>query len=283
MAGELQPLDLQFPIVDAQGRPTQYFIRWAQQRQIDIGDSITLTDLQAFLTAHKLVAGNGIGLAPDGDLNNSPTITAKVQEILDQISAVRGTVLYRGAAGWAGLAPGAAGQFLKTNGAGADPAWAAAGGGGAITTLGAPDTLSKIQSVSVNFYLMKSILVSSAFSINKIAFEMGAAIPTTKMQPFVYASSTTGVPGALLATGPQVTGVVAGYNEVPLAAPLAVTKGLIIYVGVNVTTAALTSLWCQPGGIAAFAANGGSTVPANPCPAVTSSNVADQIHGFWAV
>lgn len=130
MAGELQPLDLQFPIVDAQGRPTQYFIRWAQQRQIDIGDSITLTDLQAFLTAHKLVAGNGIGLAPDGDLNNSPTITAKVQEILDQISAVRGTVLYRGAAGWAGLAPGAAGLFLQTAGAGADPAWAAAGGAG---------------------------------------------------------------------------------------------------------------------------------------------------------
>lgn len=132
MAGELQPLDQQFSIVDSEGKPTLYFIRWAQQRQLDIGTALTLEDLGDYLAAHMFsaAAGSGIGLTPDGNLANSPAITAKVQEILDQISAVRGTVLYRGAAGWAGLAPGAAGQFLKTNGAGADPAWAAAGGGG---------------------------------------------------------------------------------------------------------------------------------------------------------
>ncbi len=39
---------------------------------------------------------------------------------------VRGSVLYRGAAAWTALAPGVSGQFLKTNGAGADPAWATA-------------------------------------------------------------------------------------------------------------------------------------------------------------
>lgn len=130
MAGELQPLDQQFPIVDAQGFPTLYFIRWAQQRQIDIGTSLTLQDLEDFLTAHKLQAGSGIGLTPNGDLNNAPTISAKVQEILDQISTTRGVVLYRGVAGWVALAPGTAGQFLQTNGAGADPAWATPSGGG---------------------------------------------------------------------------------------------------------------------------------------------------------
>jgi hypothetical protein len=125
MTGELQPLDQQFPIVDGQGQPTLYFIRWAQQRQIDIVDSITLQDLQDYLTAHKLVAGNGIGLAPDGDINNSPTISAKVQEILDQITNVRGSILYRGNATWTALAPGTAGYLLSTNGAGADPSWIA--------------------------------------------------------------------------------------------------------------------------------------------------------------
>jgi hypothetical protein len=130
MAGDLQPLDQQFAIVDAQGRPTQYFTRWAQQRQIDITEAITLGQLGDYLAAHLLHAGNGIGLTPDGNLASGPTITAKVQEILDQISATRGTVLYRGAAGWAALAPGAAGLFLQTAGAGADPLWAAAGGGG---------------------------------------------------------------------------------------------------------------------------------------------------------
>lgn len=37
--------------------------------------------------------------------------------------AARGTILYRGASGWALLAPGTAGQYLQTGGAGADPSW----------------------------------------------------------------------------------------------------------------------------------------------------------------
>lgn len=113
MAGELQPLDQQFAIVDAQGRPTLYFTQWAQQRQIDITDAITSDQAIAIITQYL----------EDHRLSN-------VQEILDQISTTRGSVLYRGAAGWAALAPGASGQFLKTNGAGTDPAWAAAGGSG---------------------------------------------------------------------------------------------------------------------------------------------------------
>jgi hypothetical protein len=54
-----------------------------------------------------------------------------LSEILDFISsAAQGDILYRGAATWARLAAGTSGWFLKTNGAGADPAWAAAAGGG---------------------------------------------------------------------------------------------------------------------------------------------------------
>jgi hypothetical protein len=135
MTGTLQPLDQKFAIVDERGMPTEYFIRWAQQKQIDIGDSITLTDLQDFLTAHKLVPGVGIQFAPDGDINNSPVIHADVQAILDEITATRGTVIYRGLLGWAALLPGTAGQFLQTSGAGADPIWAAAGGGGGSGTV----------------------------------------------------------------------------------------------------------------------------------------------------
>ena len=86
MTGTLQPLDQKFAVVDADGKPTEYFIRWAQQRQIDIGDSITLKDLQAYLTGHKLRAGSGIALTPDGDINNSP-----------QISILNGTGLNFGA------------------------------------------------------------------------------------------------------------------------------------------------------------------------------------------
>lgn len=54
-----------------------------------------------------------------------------LSDLLDFIgSAAQGDILYRGAAGWARLAAGSTGQFLKTLGAGANPAWAAVPGGG---------------------------------------------------------------------------------------------------------------------------------------------------------
>ena len=65
-----------------------------------------------------------------------------ISALLDMISAVRGSILYRGASGWAALPPGTAGDVLNTNGVGADPTWEtpAAGGGVALTrvSLSAP-------------------------------------------------------------------------------------------------------------------------------------------------
>jgi hypothetical protein len=50
-----------------------------------------------------------------------------LSEILDFIgSAAQGDILYRGASGWARLGAGTSGQFLKTNGTGANPSWASA-------------------------------------------------------------------------------------------------------------------------------------------------------------
>lgn len=130
MTGNLQPLEQQFPVVKPDGTPTEYFIRWAQQRQIDIRSGITLADLAQYLADHMLQAGSGILITPDGNISNAPTIAADVQAILDQISTVQGSILFRGAAGWDELVPGTSGDFLKTLGAGANPEWAAGGGGG---------------------------------------------------------------------------------------------------------------------------------------------------------
>lgn len=134
MTGNLQPLDQKFPIVTPDGRPTLYFIKWAQQKQIDISEGITaeqaLQIIEQYLADHTLQEGSGISISPSGNLSDTPTITAEVQAILDQITNVRGSILFRGAAGWEALAPGLSGQFLKTMGAGADPVWAAGGGGG---------------------------------------------------------------------------------------------------------------------------------------------------------
>lgn len=138
MAGELQPLAQNFKIVDENGFPTFYFIKWAQQRQIDIVSAVSAeqalqiaTDyVLNYLLAHQLQEGSGIQISPDGNISNSPLISADAQEILDQISATRGAILYRGLLGWAALDPGTSGYFLQTAGTGADPVWAVAGGGG---------------------------------------------------------------------------------------------------------------------------------------------------------
>ncbi len=52
----------------------------------------------------------------------APTAATPTQ-VFDLIGAVQGDVLYRGASAWSVLAPGTSGQFLKTQGAAANPAW----------------------------------------------------------------------------------------------------------------------------------------------------------------
>lgn len=53
-----------------------------------------------------------------------------ISALLDDISAVQGSVLYRGASGWAALAPGTSGDVLTTQGPAANPIWSPAGGSG---------------------------------------------------------------------------------------------------------------------------------------------------------
>lgn len=213
MAGELQPLDDKFAIVRPDGRPTLYFIEWAQQRQIDITDAITLEILQQYLDDHALQEGSGIQITPSGSLNDSPTIAADVQEILDQITTTQGSIVYRNASDWVALAPGTAGQFLKTNGAGADPAWAA-GGAGAMTLIEAytgdgttgTKTFSSIPSTYKDLLLRISGRTSAAVGVSALQIRvngLSTAIYDIQRQFALNTTNTadqslgqTGFPGA---------------------------------------------------------------------------------------
>lgn len=154
MVGDLQPLERQFPIVDQDGRPTVYFIRWAQQRMQDIQGAVSPEQaleiatnfVLEFLAANPLAAGVGIDLSPSGNIADGVTISANTQAILDVISSTQGAILYRGATEWEALAPGTAGQILQTGGAGADPSWITGGGGGG----GAPWVLVSSVDLSVS-------------------------------------------------------------------------------------------------------------------------------------
>lgn len=63
-------------------------------------------------------------------MGNNLDIPASLQSQLDAIGSTRGSVLYRGASGWAALGPGPLDYVLQTGGSGADPSWVAASGGG---------------------------------------------------------------------------------------------------------------------------------------------------------
>lgn len=86
MAGLLQPLGKGFTIVDEKGQPTDYFIRWAQQRQIDISKGVSKEDAEALileatqpiqeeledLSDNLIIAGEG--LSGGGPISSNVTI-----------------------------------------------------------------------------------------------------------------------------------------------------------------------------------------------------------------
>ena len=115
------PLSPHVPIVDKEGRPTPEFLRWTQTQR-DVNEDIVPLNLPG-----------------------------EVSAVLDVLSDVQGSVLYRGAANWQALAPGTAGRFLQTAGAGADPAWASA----AATFLGLTDTPSSYSGEAGNVVAVK--------------------------------------------------------------------------------------------------------------------------------
>ena len=69
-----------------------------------------------------LTAGTVLGNT--NTISQAGTSTTMSAMLDNNFGTVEGSVLYRGASGWAELSPGTAGQFLQTAGAGAVPVWA---------------------------------------------------------------------------------------------------------------------------------------------------------------
>jgi hypothetical protein len=124
---QTNPLNWQTPIVDKNGCPTPEFMRqWATQQ--DANASIPALAKVYVNTSAPLSGG---GSLVNGVLTLALAVAAliaaftgaNVSALLDIIGATRGSLLYRGASGWAILAPGAAGTVLTSQGTGADPHW----------------------------------------------------------------------------------------------------------------------------------------------------------------
>lgn len=108
----------------------------------DVADIVAASDGDVLRRSGTSVGFGDIGfgalpqVASGEVLANSTAATADVAattvtSLLDRVfSSAQGSVLYRGASAWLALAPGTSGHFLQTQGAGANPQWAAGGGGG---------------------------------------------------------------------------------------------------------------------------------------------------------
>jgi hypothetical protein len=72
-----QPLFSKAPITNPDGTPTEYFIQWAQQRQIAIADGMTVEQVQAFIDdwAAGRFINTGAGLQGGGNLSSDRTLS----------------------------------------------------------------------------------------------------------------------------------------------------------------------------------------------------------------
>jgi hypothetical protein len=126
-----------------------------------------------------------------------------LSEVLDFIgSAAQGDILYRGSASWARLAAGTSGQYLKTLGTGANPAWDTPSGGGGgmtlvttVTVSGSPATSMTASGLDLdtdkNYVLQVAIKEQTGVAINLRLF-FNSDTTTTNYDSYVNVFSGGG-------------------------------------------------------------------------------------------
>jgi hypothetical protein len=116
--------------------------------QIVAGAGLAGGTISASGTLSLATIAAGDLLANTGTVAAVPAATSLTALIDDVLGANQGNVLFRGATAWTVLAPGTSGQFLQTQGTGANPAWATVSGGSGTWNAGTVNAIGGALSLT---------------------------------------------------------------------------------------------------------------------------------------
>lgn len=265
MGSLIPPLNSQVEIVDENGKPTPYFTRLLTKLTSAgiAGAGLTSNGSQIALAT---MAAKTI-LANKTSLTASPT-ACTISDILDFVSATRGTILYRGASGWSALAPGTAGYLLQTNGAGADPTWVVAptgGGGGGGTPSIRASRIGGANAASITVLLPAGTIAGDVVVANATS-GWNVIIPTGWVQ--LNLTTTGSWFGGVFAKVMTAADITTGSVTVTFSGSYYCVLSLVTLTGTTVSGVA---------GISANSAGGAASVPISN----TSVSSTNRIIGFF--
>lgn len=158
---------------------------------------------------------------------------------------------------WAELATGGGGgaalpalsghglEYLRVNATEDDVEWAAVAGGTTGTEILEPYShlfapqVTNSNTFSSGFFGGRSVYFPKAVTLKSIKMMIRGTAAGCTVTPAVYAVTSGGVEGALVAQGPSVVGVSPGLLNLPLTADYPVAAGTMLIVGVIALGAAL--------------------------------------------
>jgi hypothetical protein len=166
----------------------------------------------------------------------APAIPVSLTALLDSVVGnTRGAILYRGSAGWAALAPGAAGTHLVGRGSGADPAWVTPAS--VTASIAAPAGTTSTAGVMVGFNAQITPTCTGRLIVN--TFGIGA-IQAGSVPATVSLCVGTGTPpangaalpaGATVLSSQKVDPSTAGNQFTISALPAPLTVGTQYWLG----------------------------------------------------